>query len=498
MTGRRPSGTNTNSQPGSSRDNAVDLTSPPRLPEHPRPHVPSRTFEELMASRPAPRYGGSGGSIRGSMIPPRRESDLVLPQWQPDSDVSKCPVCQTDFHFFYRKHHCRKCGRVVCAACSPHRITIPKQYVVQPPNMADGEQEPPSPISGGNYYRGLGGGEVVRVCNPCVPDPWTPDQAANEQSSPRPVGAGPDRGLSAIAERYWLPNSESAAEYRQNASQADTGTGRRVSINAFVQSEYERQRQRNLDHARALRDSMDAGRARSQSVQQQSSRQNPPPSFAIRDPRNYSRAPQPPPSSTRPQGHRNTHSGVSGAFSAMPPGQMPQPVPPPPQPNVHPRRDVREEDECPVCGMELPPGENVREAHIQECITLRFSSTPSSSSLPNPPASAPPPRTTSMSAARPPPTDASPPITADASTPAGSRPRATSYRPRGMAVYKATEKDCTNEEGEAQECVICFEEFQPGDEMGRMECLCKFHRLCIRQWWDTKGTGSCPTHQLHD
>ena len=67
-----------------------------------------------------------------------------------------------------------------------------------------------------------------------------------------------------------------------------------------------------------------------------------------------------------------------------------------------------------------------------------------------------------------------------------------------MAIYKATEKDCMNEDSEAQECVICFEEFQPGDEMGRMECLCKFHRVCIRQWWDTKGAGSCPTHQLHD
>ena len=68
----------------------------------------------------------------------------------------------------------------------------------------------------------------------------------------------------------------------------------------------------------------------------------------------------------------------------------------------------------------------------------------------------------------------------------------------GMAVYRATEKDCVDEEGEAQECVICFEEFQPGDEMGRLECLCKFHRGCIRTWWDTKGGGTCPTHQLHE
>lgn len=67
-----------------------------------------------------------------------------------------------------------------------------------------------------------------------------------------------------------------------------------------------------------------------------------------------------------------------------------------------------------------------------------------------------------------------------------------------MLVYQATEKDCVGEEGEAQECVICFEEFEEGDEMGRLLCLCKFHRSCIRRWWETKGPGSCPTHQLHD
>lgn len=65
-------------------------------------------------------------------------------------------------------------------------------------------------------------------------------------------------------------------------------------------------------------------------------------------------------------------------------------------------------------------------------------------------------------------------------------------------MYKATEKDCVDESGEAVECVICFEEFQPGDEMGRMECLCKFHRGCIRGWWERKGGGSCPTHMLHE
>ena len=47
-----------------------------------------------------------------------------------------------------------------------------------------------------------------------------------------------------------------------------------------------------------------------------------------------------------------------------------------------------------------------------------------------------------------------------------------------MIVYLANEKDCIGEDGERpQECVICFEEFAVGDEMGRLECLCKYHKV---------------------
>ena len=69
-------------------------------------------------------------------------------------------------------------------------------------------------------------------------------------------------------------------------------------------------------------------------------------------------------------------------------------------------------------------------------------------------------------------------------------------RTTGILVYHATEKDCQSADGEGEaECVICFEEFAVGDEMGRLECLCRFHRKCIRQWWEMKGPGVCPVHQ---
>lgn len=69
----------------------------------------------------------------------------------------------------------RKCGRVVCNACSPHRITIPHQYIVQPPTDSTSATSRPSVDAArarsSVIVESLGGGERVRLCNPCVPDP---------------------------------------------------------------------------------------------------------------------------------------------------------------------------------------------------------------------------------------------------------------------------------------------------------------------------------------
>ena len=124
----------------------------------------------------------------------RQGQEIVLPRWQPDSEVTKCPICNTAFGFWYRKHHCRKCGRVVCANCSPHRITIPRQFTVHPPGNSPSTTQPRihgidvvdltgndeaspsashSPVETGRdgIDPALGGGQEVRLCNPCVPDP---------------------------------------------------------------------------------------------------------------------------------------------------------------------------------------------------------------------------------------------------------------------------------------------------------------------------------------
>lgn len=46
----------------------------------------------------------SGTSQAGSQS---RQDSFVLPRWQPDAEVTYCPICNTQFSFFVRKHHCR-------------------------------------------------------------------------------------------------------------------------------------------------------------------------------------------------------------------------------------------------------------------------------------------------------------------------------------------------------------------------------------------------------
>ena len=162
--------------------------------------------------------------------------------------------------------------------------------------------------------------------------------------------------------------------------------------------------------------------------------------------------------------------------------------PPPPeyglptQRPVPPRPQLREEDECPICHQALPPkgpdnSEVARETHVQSCIETHFSTSGPRSSNPRPPPSAATEAAMVASIATP---NQRIPTGRRTSVDASDIASSSQQRRRvpGMLTYNANEKDCVGEDdGGAQECVICFEEFVVGDEMGRLECLCKFHKV---------------------
>ncbi len=165
--------------------------------------------------------------------------------------------------------------------------------------------------------------------------------------------------------------------------------------------------------------------------------------------------------------HRQNASTSSGGRPAVR-SMLDVDTPPP-----RPRPRLREEDICPICHSPLPlkgpdGSETAREQHVIDCISSHYS-TSSSSPTQHP--------STATAAA----------IAANTATPAQagnhSQPQQRPLpRVNHMLRYQATEKDCVGDEGDAQECVICFEEFVPGVEMARLECLCKFHKVRTTFW----------------
>jgi hypothetical protein len=107
--------------------------------------VATRVAERDGREGGSPRDGGGGGSLEGShsgaadSTPPAEEQPRpqVLAAtlcasptksgsrrlWVPDNVASHCFSCDKRFVLlFRRRHHCRVCGRIFCAACTQYRL----------------------------------------------------------------------------------------------------------------------------------------------------------------------------------------------------------------------------------------------------------------------------------------------------------------------------------------------------------------------------------------
>ncbi|KAL7629871.1 carboxypeptidase Y-deficient [Parahypoxylon ruwenzoriense] len=81
---------------------------------------------QLLASSPEEASASGGGSLLSPVLAGQRNQRKAIEQsvvtWEDDGKVSNCPFCQQEFSWTFRRHHCRICGRVVCAdlqtACS--------------------------------------------------------------------------------------------------------------------------------------------------------------------------------------------------------------------------------------------------------------------------------------------------------------------------------------------------------------------------------------------
>lgn len=114
------------------------------------------------------------------------------------------------------------------------------------------------------------------------------------------------------------------------------------------------------------------------------------------------------------------------------------------QPPV-PRSPPSDNDFCPVCGRNIKKmSAGQREIHIEECLNSAFVGSPT------------------------------PPVR--------------------LIVYSLAMKD----EVDYGECVICFEDFEGGDRVVRLDCLCLYHEHCIKGWFKKKQARDCPVHAVHE
>jgi len=58
----------------------------------------------------------------------KKAADSYAAVWVPDNEATKCMHCKkAEFSLIHRRHHCRKCGMVVCNECSNKRFLLPEQ-----------------------------------------------------------------------------------------------------------------------------------------------------------------------------------------------------------------------------------------------------------------------------------------------------------------------------------------------------------------------------------
>jgi hypothetical protein len=85
----------------------------------------SEILKSIIEERSTEEYDAEKWSNMSAKAEIKSPTRSKAPSWVPDEVVTNCQVCSQSFSFFFRRHHCRRCGKCVCSSCAPDINTRP-------------------------------------------------------------------------------------------------------------------------------------------------------------------------------------------------------------------------------------------------------------------------------------------------------------------------------------------------------------------------------------
>ena len=127
------------------------------------------------------------------------EEISVAPVWKPDSSNDDCRVCHESFGIFKRRHHCRRCGSLVCSTHSTNQLVLANIHAT----------------------------ELQRVCDDCYQDHIKPRRKSIGQRSPDKSGSGWGGGQEDVAAAARFATAQAEAE--EQTAEEEQEISRRLS-----------------------------------------------------------------------------------------------------------------------------------------------------------------------------------------------------------------------------------------------------------------------------
>ncbi|KAI8959926.1 hypothetical protein F5Y11DRAFT_286433 [Daldinia sp. FL1419] len=114
---------------------------------------------QLLSHLPEEAGAGGGAGLLSPLATQRNQRKAIeqsVVTWEDDGKVPKCRFCQQEFTWTFRRHHCRICGRVVCADPQTNCSSEVGLSVTSPSVPASEKSRGESPIS-----------VDIRMCRDC-------------------------------------------------------------------------------------------------------------------------------------------------------------------------------------------------------------------------------------------------------------------------------------------------------------------------------------------